>query len=81
VDGGEGGTGATFQELQDGVGLPLLTALPIVSGTPPSTVMKLGYLFSFTMVLTSVSMSSTRLTTILNPTGFWPSCCIWKEIK
>lgn len=32
VDGGEGGTGATFQELQDGVGLPLLTALPIVSG-------------------------------------------------
>ena len=24
VDGGEGGTGATFQELQDGVGLPLL---------------------------------------------------------
>ena len=32
VDGGEGGTGATFQELQDGVGLPLFTALPIVSG-------------------------------------------------
>lgn len=32
VDGGEGGTGATFQELEDGVGLPLLTALPIVSG-------------------------------------------------
>ena len=31
VDGGEGGTGATFQELQDGVGLPLFTALPIVS--------------------------------------------------
>ncbi|HAR5297819.1 TPA: hypothetical protein I1S51_000240 [Staphylococcus aureus] len=29
---GEGGTGATFQELQDGVGLPLFTALPIVSG-------------------------------------------------
>ncbi|NKV45599.1 hypothetical protein GS926_10855 [Rhodococcus hoagii] len=26
VDGGEGGTGATFQELQDGVGLPLFTA-------------------------------------------------------
>ena len=23
---------ATFQELEDGVGLPLLTALPIVSG-------------------------------------------------
>ncbi len=22
IDGGEGGTGATFQELQDGVGLP-----------------------------------------------------------
>lgn len=33
VDGGEGGTGATFQELQDGVGLPLFTALPIVSST------------------------------------------------
>lgn len=32
VDGGEGGTGATFQELEDSVGLPLLTALPIVSG-------------------------------------------------
>ncbi|MGV3244322.1 FMN-binding glutamate synthase family protein [Staphylococcus sp. 11261D007BR] len=32
VDGGEGGTGATFQELQDGVGLPLFTALPIVDG-------------------------------------------------
>ena len=31
IDGGEGGTGATFQELQDGVGLPLFTA-PIVSG-------------------------------------------------
>ena len=31
VDGGEGGTGATFQELEDGVGLPLFTALPIVS--------------------------------------------------
>ena len=29
VDGG-GGTGATFQELEDGVGLPLFTALPIV---------------------------------------------------
>ena len=32
VDGGEGGTGATFQELQDGVGLPLLLPLPIVTG-------------------------------------------------
>lgn len=32
IDGGEGGTGATFQELQDGVGLPLFTAAPIVSG-------------------------------------------------
>lgn len=32
VDGGEGGTGASFQELQDSVGLPLFTALPIVSG-------------------------------------------------
>lgn len=31
IDGGEGGTGATFQELQDGVGLPLFTALPIVT--------------------------------------------------
>ena len=27
IDGGEGGTGATFQELQDGVGLPLFTRL------------------------------------------------------
>lgn len=32
VDGGEGGTGATFQELEDGVGLPLFTALPILTG-------------------------------------------------
>jgi len=32
VDGGEGGTGATFQELQDSVGLPLFTALPILTG-------------------------------------------------
>ncbi|MCP6565025.1 glutamate synthase-related protein, partial [Klebsiella pneumoniae] len=32
IDGGEGGTGATYQELQDGVGLPLFTALPIVTG-------------------------------------------------
>ncbi|MEB6243085.1 FMN-binding glutamate synthase family protein [Staphylococcus gallinarum] len=31
VDGGEGGTGATFQELEDRVGLPLFTALPILS--------------------------------------------------
>ncbi len=33
IDGGEGGTGATFQELQDGVGLPLFTTAsqPIVS--------------------------------------------------
>lgn len=30
VDGGEGGTGATFQELVDTVGLPLFTALPIL---------------------------------------------------
>ncbi|MCG3400705.1 FMN-binding glutamate synthase family protein [Staphylococcus massiliensis] len=32
IDGGEGGTGATFQELQDGVGLPLFTALPLLDG-------------------------------------------------
>ena len=32
IDGGEGGTGATYQELQDSVGLPLFTALPIVTG-------------------------------------------------
>ncbi|KSU80945.1 Glutamate synthase domain-containing protein 2 [Fictibacillus enclensis] len=30
VDGGEGGTGATFQELADTVGLPIQSALPIV---------------------------------------------------
>ncbi|WP_462421312.1 glutamate synthase-related protein [Salinicoccus sp. Marseille-QA3877] len=30
IDGGEGGTGATYQELADSVGLPILTALPIV---------------------------------------------------
>lgn len=30
VDGGEGGTGATYQELVDTVGLPLFTALPIL---------------------------------------------------
>jgi glutamate synthase domain-containing protein 2 len=31
IDGGEGGTGATYQEFQDGIGLPLFTALPIVT--------------------------------------------------
>jgi glutamate synthase domain-containing protein 2 len=31
VDGGEGGTGATYQELADGVGLPLFSALPLVN--------------------------------------------------
>src|SRR5699024_1365532 len=30
IDGGEGGTGATYQELADSVGLPITTALPIV---------------------------------------------------
>lgn len=30
VDGGEGGTGATYQELVDTVGLPLFTALPLL---------------------------------------------------
>ncbi|TDM05292.1 FMN-binding glutamate synthase family protein [Macrococcus lamae] len=30
VDGGEGGTGATYQELEDSVGLPLFSALPIL---------------------------------------------------
>lgn len=30
IDGGEGGTGATYQELSDSVGLPIMTALPIV---------------------------------------------------
>lgn len=30
IDGGEGGTGATFQELADTVGLPIHTGLPIV---------------------------------------------------
>ncbi|MBS7529371.1 FMN-binding glutamate synthase family protein [Hazenella sp. IB182353] len=30
IDGGEGGTGATYQELADSVGLPILQALPIV---------------------------------------------------
>ena len=32
VDGGEGGTGATYQELEDTVGLPLFSALPIIDG-------------------------------------------------
>ncbi len=30
VDGGEGGTGATYQELADAAGLPLFSALPLV---------------------------------------------------
>lgn len=30
IDGGEGGTGATYQELADSVGLPIMAALPIV---------------------------------------------------
>ncbi|MGC4378431.1 FMN-binding glutamate synthase family protein [Fictibacillus sp. Mic-4] len=30
VDGGEGGTGATYQELADSVGLPIKSALPIL---------------------------------------------------
>lgn len=30
VDGGEGGTGASFQELADSVGLPIKSALPLV---------------------------------------------------
>lgn len=30
VDGGEGGTGATYQELADSVGLPIKAALPLV---------------------------------------------------
>ena len=30
VDGGEGGTGATFQELADSVGLPIYSALPLL---------------------------------------------------
>ncbi|CEG26312.1 FMN-binding glutamate synthase family protein [Bacillus sp. B-jedd] len=30
VDGGEGGTGATYQELADSVGLPIQSALPVV---------------------------------------------------
>lgn len=30
IDGAEGGTGATYQELSDGVGLPLFTSLPLL---------------------------------------------------
>ncbi len=30
IDGAEGGTGATYQELSDAVGLPLFTALPLL---------------------------------------------------
>lgn len=33
VDGGEGGTGASYQELIDSVGLPIKSALPIVQNT------------------------------------------------
>lgn len=33
VDGGEGGTGASYQELTDSVGLPIKSALPILDGT------------------------------------------------
>ncbi|MDQ0216015.1 glutamate synthase (ferredoxin) [Oikeobacillus pervagus] len=33
VDGGEGGTGASYQELTDSVGLPIKSALPIVVST------------------------------------------------
>ncbi|WP_312755815.1 FMN-binding glutamate synthase family protein [Rummeliibacillus suwonensis] len=33
VDGGEGGTGASYQELIDSVGLPIKSALPIVVAT------------------------------------------------
>jgi glutamate synthase domain-containing protein 2 len=33
VDGGEGGTGASYQELIDSVGLPIKSALPILSTT------------------------------------------------
>ncbi|MCU7557762.1 FMN-binding glutamate synthase family protein [Macrococcus capreoli] len=31
IDGGEGGTGATYQELEDTVGLPLFSGLPILN--------------------------------------------------
>lgn len=30
IDGGEGGTGATYQELADSIGLPIMSALPVV---------------------------------------------------
>jgi glutamate synthase (ferredoxin) len=33
VDGGEGGTGASYQELMDAVGLPIKSALPILDCT------------------------------------------------
>lgn len=33
IDGGEGGTGASYQELADSVGLPIRAALPIVDAT------------------------------------------------
>lgn len=33
VDGGEGGTGASYQELIDSVGLPIKSALPILAAT------------------------------------------------
>jgi glutamate synthase domain-containing protein 2 len=33
VDGGEGGTGASYQELMDSVGLPIKSALPILDAT------------------------------------------------
>ncbi|ASK64209.1 hypothetical protein CFK37_19685 [Virgibacillus phasianinus] len=33
VDGGEGGTGASYQELMESVGLPIKSALPIVDAT------------------------------------------------
>ncbi|TCP19000.1 glutamate synthase (ferredoxin) [Scopulibacillus darangshiensis] len=33
VDGGEGGTGASYQELMDSVGLPIKSALPILDTT------------------------------------------------
>ncbi|CAC6972710.1 Uncharacterised protein [Staphylococcus aureus] len=41
-----------------------------VPPSPPSIVIKLGYLSNSTIVRTSVSISETLLTTILNPTGF-----------
>ena len=39
VDGGEGGTGASYQELIDSVGLPIKSALPILV----STLQNMGY--------------------------------------